>query len=124
MVEVSSCDRHSVGLFFSSFFSLKKIFVKGLKFKEAQCVLQRKIPVPCKMKIAHQNLWGRHISASVTNTAFAPGSAPRPLLACSPAGPPSGGEGFREGPARGSGVGRERGCLLETPAKPHSWETN
>ena len=53
-----------MGVFFL-LFSPKKIFVKGLKFKEVHCFLKRKeIPIPCKIKIANQNLWRYHISAS------------------------------------------------------------
>lgn len=53
--EVSDCGRHLVELFFFSF-SPKKIFVKGLKFKEAECFLKGKIPKPCKTKSINQNL--------------------------------------------------------------------
>ena len=114
IVEVSSCDRHFVGFFFL-LFCPKKIFVKGLKFKEVQCFLKKKkIPIPCKIKIANQNLWSYHISASSWSPSprFPPGaSTPHCYLTCSPKGARSQqwvgvfwGLWRASGPLRGGGI--------------------
>lgn len=51
--------------------------MKGLKFNEVQYFLKRKIPIPCKRKIANQNLWGYNISASsqLPTLHFLPGAS-------------------------------------------------
>lgn len=128
-VEVSSCDRHFVGDFFL-LFPPKKIFVKGLKFKEIHCFLKRKknphslqnedrkskpleIPYFCFQPVAHAR--------------FPPGAwAPHCYLTCPPKGAPSQ-RGWRVGRGCIRGLWRESGTprggdILLRPQPSHTLE--
>lgn len=104
-VEVSSCDRHFVGDFFL-LFSPKKIFVKGLKFKEIHCFLKRK-------KSPFLAKWRSQSKTSGDTIFLLPASRPRSVSSQSLGSsllPNVSTQGCTQ-PAGVGGVGVGRGCI-------------